>query len=129
MCNDQDTPTPRQKNQPVSTLFLSHSLVVTDPQLTETFPYNNQELLSFLGDRNLKVTGMESCGRSMLGPKRGVVIKGSLVAQIVKDACAVLEAQLSFLGREDPLGRKWQPTPAFLPGISHGQRSLAGYSP
>ena len=23
---------------------------------------------------------------------------------------------------------KWQPTPAFLPGESHGQRSLAGYS-
>ena len=26
-------------------------------------------------------------------------------------------------------GRKWQPTPAFLPGKSHGQRILAGYSP
>ena len=23
---------------------------------------------------------------------------------------------------------KWQPTPVFLPGESHGQRSLAGYS-
>ena len=23
--------------------------------------------------------------------------------------------------------RKWQPTPEFLPGKSHGQRSLAGY--
>ena len=23
--------------------------------------------------------------------------------------------------------RKWQPTPVFLPGESHGQRSLAGY--
>ena len=28
-----------------------------------------------------------------------------------------------------PWRRKWQPTPAFLPGESHGQRSLAGYSP
>ena len=26
-------------------------------------------------------------------------------------------------------GRKWQPTPAFLPGKSHGQRSSAEYSP
>ena len=26
-------------------------------------------------------------------------------------------------------GREWQPTPAFLPGESLGQRSLAGYSP
>ena len=27
-----------------------------------------------------------------------------------------------------PWRRKWQPTPVFLPGESHGQRSLAGYS-
>ena len=26
-----------------------------------------------------------------------------------------------------PWRRKWQPTPVFLPGESHGQRSLAGY--
>ena len=25
--------------------------------------------------------------------------------------------------------RPWQPTPVFLPGVSHGQRSLVGYSP
>ena len=25
--------------------------------------------------------------------------------------------------------RKWQPTPVFLPGKSHGQRSLMGYNP
>ena len=28
-----------------------------------------------------------------------------------------------------PWRRKWQLTPVFLPGKSHGQRSLAGYSP
>ena len=28
-----------------------------------------------------------------------------------------------------PWRRKWQPTPKFLPGESHRQRSLAGYSP
>ena len=28
-----------------------------------------------------------------------------------------------------PWRREWQPTPEFLPGESHGQRSLAGYSP
>ena len=28
-----------------------------------------------------------------------------------------------------PWRRKWQPTPVFLPGESHRQRSLAGYSP
>ena len=30
--------------------------------------------------------------------------------------------------RKIPWGRKWQPTPVFLPGKSHGQRSLAGYN-
>ena len=30
---------------------------------------------------------------------------------------------------EDPLEEVWQPTPVFLPGESHGQRSLVGYSP
>ena len=28
-----------------------------------------------------------------------------------------------------PWRREWLPTPVFLPGESHGQRSLAGYSP
>ena len=28
-----------------------------------------------------------------------------------------------------PRRKKWQPTPVFLPGESHGQRSLEGYSP
>ena len=33
------------------------------------------------------------------------------------------------LGQEDPLEEEWQPSPVFLPGESHGQKSLAGYSP
>ena len=28
-----------------------------------------------------------------------------------------------------PWRRKWQPTPVLLPGKSHGQRTLVGYSP
>ena len=31
--------------------------------------------------------------------------------------------------RKIPWTRRWQPTPVFLPGESHGQRSLAGYHP
>ena len=31
-------------------------------------------------------------------------------------------------GRYPPGRREWQSTPVFLPGESHGQRSLAGYS-
>ena len=40
------------------------------------------------------------------------------------------ETRVRSLGREDPLEkRKWQLTPVLLPGESHGQRSLVGYSP
>ena len=45
------------------------------------------------------------------------------------------ETWVRSLGWEDPqVGnipwrRKWQPTPVFLPRISHGQRNLVGYSP
>ena len=33
------------------------------------------------------------------------------------------------LDQEYPLEWEWQPTPVFLPGEFHGQRSLVGYSP
>ena len=33
------------------------------------------------------------------------------------------------LGQEDPLEEEKQPAPGFLPGESHGQGSLVGYSP
>ena len=39
------------------------------------------------------------------------------------------ETQVQFLGGNMPWRRKWQPTPVFLPGEFHEQRSRAGYSP
>ena len=36
---------------------------------------------------------------------------------------------ISVRDHRTPWRRKWQPTPVFLPGKSHGQRSLVGYSP
>ena len=39
------------------------------------------------------------------------------------------ETWAQFLGWEDPLEEGMAPTPVFLPGESHGQSSLAGYSP
>ena len=35
----------------------------------------------------------------------------------------------SISGREDPLEEKWQSNLVFLPGESHEERSLVGYSP
>ena len=53
----------------------------------------------------------------------------SLVAQMVKNLPPMLETWVQSLGWEDPLERKWQPSPVVLPGKSHGQRRLVGYSP
>ena len=36
------------------------------------------------------------------------------------------ETLVRSLGQENPLERKWQPTPVFLPREFYGQRSLAG---
>ena len=56
-----------------------------------------------------------------------------LVVQTVKNLPAMQETWFQFLGSvaagKIPCRREWQPTPVFLPGESHGQRSLAGYSP
>ena len=51
------------------------------------------------------------------------------MAQRLKRLTCNTETQVRSLGQEDPLERKWQPTPVFLPGESHGGRSLVGYSP
>ena len=51
-----------------------------------------------------------------------------MVAQMVKSLPAVQETHIQSLGKV-LWRRAWQPTPVFLPGKFHGQRSLAGYSP
>ena len=52
-----------------------------------------------------------------------------LMAQMVKNPPVMRETWDSSLGQEDLLEKSWSPTPVFLPGEFHGQRSLAGYSP
>ena len=53
----------------------------------------------------------------------------SLVVQMVKHLPTMWETQVWSLVRKIPWRRKWQPIPISLPGKSHGQRSLVGYSP
>ena len=47
---------------------------------------------------------------------------------MVKNLPAVQETWVRSLGQEDPLKKGMVTTPILLPGESHGQRSLAGYS-
>ena len=51
------------------------------------------------------------------------------MVQQVKNWPAMQETEMPSLGQKIPWRRKWKPTPVFLPGKSHGQRSLVGYSP
>ena len=47
----------------------------------------------------------------------------------VKNLPAMQKTWVQSLSWEDPLEKEWQSTPVFLPGKSHGWRSLVGYSP
>ena len=51
------------------------------------------------------------------------------MAQWVKNSPAMQETWVWSQGEEDPLEKEMQGTPVFLPGESHGQRSLTGYGP
>ena len=54
---------------------------------------------------------------------------GSDGNQTVKNLPAMQETQVDPWVVQIPWRREWLPTPIFLPWKSHGQRSLAGYSP
>ena len=53
----------------------------------------------------------------------------SMVAQMIKNPSAMLETLVQSLGGEDPLEEGIATHSSILGGKSHGQRSLAGYSP
>ena len=46
-----------------------------------------------------------------------------------ESACIVEDPDFDPCVGKIPWRREWQPTPVFLPGKSHGQRILVGYSP
>ena len=51
------------------------------------------------------------------------------VAWMLKNLPAMQVTQVWSLGQEEPWRRERLPTPVLLPGESHGQKSLEGYSP
>ena len=65
------------------------------------------------------------CGKPCLCP----FLRYSQLALKNLPACAADETWVSPWVGKIPWRRAWQPTPVSLPGESHGQRTLAGYSP
>ena len=51
------------------------------------------------------------------------------VGTVVKNLPAKQEMQIRSLGQKGPLEKEKIAHPVFLPGKSHGQRSLVGYTP
>ena len=74
---------------------------------------------------------LKQCGQEIWNewPFRMISHQASLVVQMVKNLPAMLESRFDPWIGKIPWRREWQPTPVFLPGESHGQRSLAGCSP
>ena len=58
-----------------------------------------------------------------------LLLRASLVAQVVKNLPSMLGAWVQSLGPEEPWRREWQPTSVYLPGEFHRLRSLVDYRP
>ena len=81
----------------------------------------------------------KSCHSVQSFPERGcflfletLMVEGFPDGSAVKSPSVIQETQETgfdpWVGTV-PWRRKWQPSSVFLPGKSHGQRSLVGYSP
>ena len=85
----------------------------------EHFPKIHKECFDSTSSYNMKV---KACILPSLIPSQGFL--GSSDSK--ESACSTGNPPWI---REIPWRRKWQPTPVFLPGKSHGWRSPADYSP
>ena len=83
----------------------------------------------FLLQGSFSTQGSNQCILRLLHFTQILYCWASLVANMVKKLPAMLRTQVQSVDQEDPLRRTWQPTPVFLPGESHGEKSLTVYSP
>ena len=111
--------------------------------IIQDIPYSTKRSIAFLSGfpgisagkepaRNIGDPGLiPESGRS---PGKGIGYPlqcswASLVAQSVKSPSATWRPGFDLWVGKFPWRREWQPTPVCLPGESHGQRNLMGYSP
>ena len=95
-------------------------------------------VLAFLSekqlDQNARKKAQNSTSLSCFPDRLGPQIEGGPQWLVVKSPSIMQELREAWHGFDPciwkiPWRRAWQPTPVFLPGESHGQRSLVGYSP
>ena len=79
-----------------------------------------------------KPAGLQSTGSQRVGHDRATSLQTLLMAQWWTSRMQCRRRRRPEFNpwiRKIPWRRKWQPTPVFLSGISHGQKSLVHYSP
>ena len=115
--------------EPRSPVLQADSLP-SEPPGTSGWCHSFHENLSFHTSHSHISVGLYLTGKFSLPcisiMKSMLVNRASLVAQMVKNLPAM---QFNLWAGKIPWRRKWQPTPVFLPGEYHEQRSLAGFSP
>jgi len=96
----------------------------------------SEEAIYFMGEESAGQAEGKGGGEKHIFYNEGAILDtgASLVAQWGRICLPMQETQgrsLCGAGGEGaiPWRRKWQPTPVFLPGKFHGQKSLEGYSP
>ena len=108
---------------------LLHPYVTTGKTIALTRRTFVSKVMSLLFNMLSRWAAVYGVAQSWTRLKRLSSISSSQVAQRLK--CLPLMWRPGFnpwVGKI-PWRRKWQPTPVFLPGESHGWRSLVGYSP
>ena len=112
-------------------------------KIKEVFLEKRSYELGLEGEKEEKQPSRKVCGRkvgSWEEMRRGLNRKGTLKIPIWMESLSlvvqwwIICLQFRRLGFDPSVGkilwrRKWQPTPLFFLGESHGQRSLVGYSP
>ena len=97
--------------------------------LLTTGPRGEPDCVSSIRSNVLQGNGQDT-NCILLNPEHlKYVFSGDAVVKKKKSACQYRRRRFDPWVGKIPWRRKWQPPPVFLPGESHGQRSLVGYSP